>query len=130
VIVIDASAMVEALVGRYADPELLSALSGDVDAPHLLDAEVLSVLRGLELGRKLTPGVAEQARHDHFALTITRHDLEPAAERIWLLRHQFTTYDASYIALAESLAAPLYTCDTKLAVSSHSAEVRVVSRTH
>ena len=129
-IVIDTSAMVEALVGRYADPEVLSALSGDVDAPHLLDAEVISVLRALELGRKLTPGVAEQARHGHFALTITRHDLEPAAERIWLLRHQFTTYDASYIVLAEALPAPLYTCDTKLAVGSHSAEVRVVSRTH
>lgn len=129
-IVIDASAMVEALVGRYADPELLSALSGDVDAPHLLDVEVISVLRGLELGGKLTPGVADQARHDHFAFTITRHDLEPATERIWLLRHQFTTYDAAYIALAEALAAPLYTCDTKLAASGHFAQVRVMSRTH
>jgi len=130
VIVIDASAMVEALVGRDADPDLLDVLSGDVDAPHLLDVEVISVLRGLELGQKLTPRVAGQARHDHFALTITRHELEPVAERIWLLRFQFTAYDAAYIALAEALAAPLYTCDTKLATSGHAAEVRVVSRTH
>ncbi len=127
---IDASAMVEALVGRDADPELLDALSGDLDAPHLLDVEVISVLRGLELGRKLAPALAEQARHDHFAFTITRHDAEPLAERIWQLRPQFTTYDASYIALAEALAAPLYTCDAKLAASGHAAEVRVVSRTH
>ena len=49
-IVIDASAMVEALVGRDADEELLQALSGDLDAPHLLDVEVLSVLRGLLFG--------------------------------------------------------------------------------
>jgi predicted nucleic acid-binding protein len=130
VIVIDASAMVEALVGRYVDADLLNGLSGDVDAPHLLDVEVISVLRGLELGRKLTPAVAKQARHDHFAFTITRHDLEPAAERIWGLRRQFTTYDAAYIALAEALAAPLYTCDTKLTARGHAAEVRVVSRTH
>ncbi len=127
---IDASAMVEALVGRDADPELLDALSGDVNAPHLLDVEVISVLRGLELGRQLAPAAAEQARHDHFAFAIARHDAEPLAERIWQLRHQFTTYDASYLALAEALAAPLYTCDAKLAASGHAGEVRVVSRTH
>lgn len=129
-IVVDASAMVEALVGRSADSELLDALEGDLDAPHLLDVEVVSVLRGLELGRKLTPALAEQARHDHFAFTITRHDLEAFAERIWELRNQFTAYDASYIALAEALAAPLYTCDTNLAGKGHNAEVRLVSRTH
>ena len=52
-IVLDASAMVEALVGRAPDEELLNALNGDVDAPHLLDVEVLSVLRGLLRGGKL-----------------------------------------------------------------------------
>ncbi len=129
-IVVDASAMVEALVGRDAEPELLDALAGDLEAPHLLDVEVVSALRGLELGGKLAQAVAAQARHDHFAFAITRHDLEPLAERIWQLRHQFTTYDASYLALAEALAAPLFTCDAKLATPGHAAEVRVVSRTH
>lgn len=129
-IVVDASAMVEALVGRDADPELLDALAGDLDAPHLLDTEVISALRGLELGRKVAPAMAEQARHDHFAFSITRHDVEPLAERIWELRHQFTTYDASYIALAEAFAAPLLTCDAKLAAPAHAAEVTVVSRAH
>jgi len=128
VIVIDASAMVEALVGRDADQELLDALGGDLGAPHLLDVEVISALRGLELGRKLAPNDAEQARADHFAFNLTRHDIEPLAERIWQLRHQFTAYDASYIALAEALESPLYTCDAKLAVSGHTAEVRVVPR--
>ena len=89
-IVIDTSAMVEALVGRDSEPEFLDALSGDLAAPHLLDVEVLSVLRGLELGHKLAPAVAVQARHDYFAFTITRHGLQPFAERIWRHRHQFT----------------------------------------
>jgi predicted nucleic acid-binding protein len=67
-IVIDASAMIEALVGREADNELLDALQGSVHAPHLLDVEVLSVLRGLALSRKLAPDAADQARADYFAL--------------------------------------------------------------
>lgn len=128
-IVVDASAMVEALVGRAADEELLNALSGDIDAPHLLDVEVLSVLRGLLRGGKLDASVAEQARLDHFAFTITRHETAPLSERIWQLRHQFTSYDASYIALAEALQAPLYTCDAKLATRGHDAQVHLFSPT-
>ena len=82
-IVVDASAMVDALVGREADAELLEGLAGELDAPHLLDVEVMSVLRGLQLGGKLDSTAAEQARRDHFAFTITRHEVNPLAERIW-----------------------------------------------
>jgi len=128
VIVVDASVIVAALVGRDASAELLDLLTGDIDAPHLLDVEVLSALRRLELGRKLDPSVAEQARLDFFAFRITRHDLEPLAERIWQLRHQLTAYDASYIALAEALSAPLLSCDAKLATGGHGAEVHVLTR--
>ena len=129
-IVVDASAMIEALIGREADPELLDAVAGDVDAPHLLDVEVLTVLRGLLLGGKHEPGAAEDARRDHFAFTITRHEASPLADRIWQLRHAFTSYDACYLALAEALEVPLYTCDAKLAGGGHDAQVRVLLRTH
>lgn len=128
-IVIDASAMVEALVGRDVDPKFLDLLAGELDAPHLLDVEVMSVLRGLVLGGKLDLITAERARRDYFAFAITRHEAEPFAGRIWDLRHQYTSYDACYLALAEALDTPLYTCDTKLAGKDHDAEVRVVSRT-
>lgn len=113
-IVLDASAMVEALVGREVDDGLLDALAGEVAAPHVLDVEVLSVLRGLVLGGKLRPALADAARADHFDLVIARHDTAPLAERIWELRQQYTSYDAAYLALAEALDAPLYTCDAKL----------------
>lgn len=129
-IVIDASAMVEALVGRDVDPAFLDAMAGELDAPHLLDVEVMSVLRGLTLARKLDRITAEQARRDHFAFAIARHEVEPFADRIWDLRHQYTSCDSCYLALAEALDAPLYTCDTRLAGNGHGAEVRVVSRTH
>lgn len=128
--VVDASAMVEALIGREADAELLDALAGDVDAPHLLDVDVLSVLRGLELGGKLPSVVADDARRDHFSFTIRRHEPQALADRVWALRHQFTSYDACYLALAEALEVPLYTCDAKLAGSGHGADVRVLPRTH
>ena len=82
--------MVEALVGRDAEDDLLAALAGDIDAPHLLDVEVLSVLRGLVLGGKLDPVDAVRSRRDYFAFTITRHETEPLAERIWQLRHRST----------------------------------------
>lgn len=127
-IVVDASAMVEALVGRTLDDELLDALCGDVHAPHLLDVEVLSALRGLSLGGRLDPRVAEQAWQHYAALSIVRHETAPLADRIWHLRHQFTSYDASYLALAEALDAPLYSCDAKLAGDRHHASVRLVQR--
>ena len=126
---IDASAMAEALVGQGAGMELLDALADEVAAPHLLDVEVLSALRGLVLGGKLTVESADLARRDYFSFTIIRHDVEPLAERVWQLRHQFTSYDACYLALAEALDAPLYTCDAKLDSKDHTSNVRVVSRT-
>lgn len=124
-IVVDASAMVEALVGRAPADGLLHALSGDVHAPHLLDVEVTSVLRGLERGGVIPPEAALTALDDFSAFTIVRHDLAPSAERVWALRHQYTAYDAAYLALAEQLRAPLVTCDRKLDSGGHTAEVRV-----
>jgi predicted nucleic acid-binding protein len=128
--VIDASAMIEALVGRDADDELLDALQTSVHAPHLLDVEVLSVLRGLTLAGKLKPNAAEQARNDYFSLTIARYEMQGLADRVWQLRHHHTTYDACYLTLAEALDAPLYTRDRKLDTDGHNAEVLVLPRTH
>ena len=129
-IVIDASAMIEALVGREADNELLDTLQASVHAPHLLDVEVLSVLRGLTLSRKLAPDAADQARADYFALTLARYEVPGLADRVWELRRNYTTYDACYVALAEALDVPLYTCDHKLSHDGHDADVLVFPRTH
>ena len=123
---IDASAMVEALVGRDAEDALLEAVAGDPHAPHLLDLEVLSVLRGLVRGRRLDPAAAEAALTDYFGLQINRYEAGPLAERIWQLRHRYGAYDASYLALAEALDATLVSCDAKLAAGGHRATVRLV----
>ncbi len=122
--------MVEALVGREVEDSLLEALAGEVAAPHILDVEVLSVLRGLVLGRKLSPEQADAARVDHFDLLVLRYDAAPLAERIWNLRHQYTSNDAAYLALAEALAVPLHTCDAKLDSGGHRARVHLHQQTH
>lgn len=124
-IVVDASAVVEALAGRDADAEFLALFAGELAAPHLLDVEVLSALRGLSLASALTGPVVDVARQDFQDLTVSRYEIAPLAPRIWGLRHQFTAYDACYLALAEALEAPLLTCDKKLAAGGHRAEVVV-----
>lgn len=114
-IVVDASAMVESLIAAAPAPELLSLVATQtLAAPNLLDVEVLSALRGLELRRTLDPGEAKDAQVTYFALTIQRFEIAPLAERIWSLRHNVSAYDASYIALAEAIDAPLLTCDARL----------------
>jgi len=47
--------------------------------------------------------------------------------RIWELRHNFTAYDAAYIALAEETNSVLYTSDEKLA-KGHRARVELFTR--
>jgi predicted nucleic acid-binding protein len=118
------------LLGREADDQLPDALQTSVHAPHLLDVEVLSVLRGLTLAGKLKPKAADQARNDYFSLTIARYELQGLADRVWELRQNHTTHDACYLALAEALDAPLYTCDRKLDTDGHNAEVLLLPRTH
>ncbi|GAB2485039.1 PIN domain-containing protein [Luteococcus sediminum] len=128
-IVLDASAMVEALVGFAPSDKLLDLLEEDIHAPHLLDVEVTSVLRGLELGRALTRERGQRALDDYWSFAIERHELEPLSMTIWGLRHQFTSYDAAYVALAEALGCPLVTCDRKLKTNGHRAEIRLMPRT-
>ena len=127
-IVIDASAMVEALVGRDVPDELLDAVAGHLAAPHLLDVEVVSALRGLAMAGKLSDAAAQMAVRHYFDLAIDRYEAAPLAARVWALKNRFTAYDATYLALAEALDVPLHTCDTKLDSGGHVADVHVLRR--
>lgn len=42
----------------------------------------------------------------------------PYAERVWALRHNLTSYDAWYVALAETFDCPLLTLDRKISRAS------------
>lgn len=113
-IVLDASAAVAVVTGRAGD-ELMGLVSTTpLHAPHHLDLEVLSALRGMSLGGQIHPQDAARAIDAYLALSIERHPVTLLARRIWSLRHQMTSYDAAYLALAEGLGAPVVTCDHKL----------------
>ncbi len=112
-IVADASAVVAALLND--GPARQSLSSQPVHAPHLLDAEVLSVLRRLNLAGRLDQHHAEAMIEALAQLGIRRHGDTGLLFRIWGLRENLTAYDASYVALAESLGCPLLSADRRLA---------------
>ena len=54
-------------------------------------------------------------------LDIELLSFEPFANRIWELRHNVTSYDGWYVAVAEALRLPLATLDERLSKSSGAA---------
>lgn len=93
-------------------------------APHLLDLEIVHVLRRYCLIGELRPNRAAEALTDLGDLRIVRHPHEPFVRRIWQLRHSITAYDAANVALAEALESPLVTRDGRLA-SAHGHRARI-----
>jgi len=113
VIVIDASAFIDAVDGRS---EVLARLAGqDIHAPHLLDIEVVSALGRLVRGGQFDGDRAERAVNVLDQADIKRHPHRPLLPAIWSFRGQFSAYDATYVALAAALDAPLITTDRRLA---------------
>ncbi len=114
-IVIDASAMVDALVDQPANPTLLALIAdSELHAPNLLDYEVASALRGHAIAGMLSDRRMADAVEDFSALRIERYALATMMLSVLGLKARFTVYDAAYIVLAQALGAPLVTADTKL----------------
>lgn len=116
-VVCDASALVALLLdggndGTWATEQL----SGHaIAAPHLIDFETANVIRRQERAGLVSADQAAQAHADLLDLALERWPYEPLAARTWQLRANLSSYDASYIALAELLDAPLVTLDRALA---------------
>ena len=126
-IVLDASAVIELLLWtNRAERVCHRILDPDESrhAPHLLDVEVAQVIRRYRLAGEIDDSRANQMILDLSDLPIIRHGHTLLLPRIWQLRGNLTSYDAFYIALAEALDAPLFTCDDRLAAApGHGAQV-------
>jgi predicted nucleic acid-binding protein len=128
VIVVESSAMVDALVDEPVNPQLLALLADEeLHAPALLDFEVASALRGHAMGGKLDLPRLDEAIEDFTALRVERHQMTGLLGHILDLRDNFTVYDAAYVVLAQALEAPLVTADTKLSEAKRfGVDVRVL----
>ena len=126
-IVLDASVIVEFLGNGPLAASLLRELAESGEyfiVPHLLDVEVTSALRRLVAGKRIDSSRSEELLEELTLLPAERYSHIPLLGRIWELRHNFTAYDAAYIALAEATGAVLYTFDEKLR-KGHRAQVVV-----
>jgi predicted nucleic acid-binding protein len=131
VLVVDSSAMLNALAAADAPSGLLERLAddGDLHVPHLIDTEVLHALRRMTIGGDITEDRAADARSDFAEFPLMRYPHEPLSDRVWELRDNLTAYDATFVALAEALGAPLVTCDGRLAAApGHDARVELFGR--
>ncbi len=117
-LVLDASVVLDLLLRGPAAAAIEDALFAggtSLHAPHLLDLEVLQVLRRRERQGVLGGGRGPEVLADLADLGIRRYPHGPFAKRIWEMRHNVTAYDAAYLSLAEALDAELLTLDRSLA---------------
>jgi predicted nucleic acid-binding protein len=113
--VIDASVMLEVLHHSRAGEQLLAHFDDDLFAPDLLISEILNRLR-----HDIRSGQISEGRALAAVDTLVDADIEflpvwPYTTRIWELRHNVTSYDAAYVAMAEDLGCPLLTRDLRVA---------------
>jgi len=118
-IVVDSSVIVAALVGTSDEGAWAERVleDGSIFAPELIRVEVANVIRRLERAREITEPEANAAYDDFLELDLFLYPFEPFAGRIWQLRHNVTSYDAWYVALAELFELPLATLDSRLATA-------------
>lgn len=116
-LVVDASCLYDMLVGRPNAERIRSRLAADPEntAPHVIDVEVLSVIRREFLRGLLDATAASQAMEDLRDWPGERFGHRALLERAWELRSNVRGWDALYVALAEALEATLVTTDARLA---------------
>jgi predicted nucleic acid-binding protein len=118
-IVLDASAVAAVLLdpgeGAERIRERIERPGESLHVPHLMDLEVLHLLRRQALHGALTRRRSAEALEDLTNMIFVRYPHISLVERIWELKENLTVYDAACVALAEALDAPLVTMDARLA---------------
>ncbi len=113
--ILDASAAVEYLLQSDKGALVAAIIDGKrLIAPDLLDAEVMSSLRGLVLRQEIDEARALIALADLAAMPIERIPYRPLLPLAWRYYHNVTTYDALYVVAAQVHDATIITCDGHL----------------
>ena len=113
--VIDASVAVEYLLKTPIGLALADLVErAPLFAPELIDAEVLSVLRGAVLGGRIEEGRAVAALDDLSVWPLDRIPNRTLARLAWRHLHNISAYDAFYVAAARVHDATLLTADGRL----------------
>ena len=99
--------------GRRARREVRSA--GELAAPDLVDVDAVAVLRKRWMAGTISDSRFSEAIDDLEAIELERDPALPLLRRSYDLRANVTSYDATYIALAEVLDCELLTGDRRLA---------------
>jgi len=126
-IVLDASAALKMIL-RHEGSETLAArvIGEDIHAPALIEVEVVSGLRRLQRQRRVAADRATIGLEWFLDLGIAMHHGPELTRRIFALRHSLSAYDAAYVAVAESIEAPLLTADGRLSrAHGHRAKVEL-----
>lgn len=116
-LVVDASYLFEVVADTPRADVLRERLRVDEDqvAPHIIDVEVMGVIRDQYLRGGLDPTAARQAVTDLRAWPGERFGHRLLMDRAWELRDSIRGWDAFYVALAEAMDATLLTLDGRLA---------------
>jgi predicted nucleic acid-binding protein len=123
-VVVDASAMVDLLVGSPLGDAVRRRLEDhELHAPAHFDAEVLSALGRLHRAGNLSADDVARRLARTAGAPIHRHSLTPLLDGAWELRHRVRLVDGLYLALAARLDAPLLTTDAALAAVAPAAEL-------
>jgi predicted nucleic acid-binding protein len=115
-LVVDASCLFEVVADTPAAEVIRARLAAEPDqaAPHVIDVEVLNIVRMHRLAGRLERTAAQQAIDDLRTWPGERYGHRALLDRVWDLRDNVRGWDAFYVALAEALDAPLLTLDRRL----------------
>jgi predicted nucleic acid-binding protein len=115
-LIVDASCLYEVVADATEAERVRERLSADTDqaAPHVIDAEVLGIVRRDSMLGRLDATAALQAIEDLRAWPGERFGHRSLVERAWELRRNVRAWDALYVALAEAFDATLITFDQRL----------------
>lgn len=122
-IVLDASAIVEYLLRTTPGKAMayhIQREDADLHAPSFCDVEVVSALLRILRTGEITYDRAKAAVRDYLDLPVTRHGHQELLPRIMELRHNFSAYEATYVALTERTSGRLLTGDRRLAGAARS----------